>query len=483
MQKAKQIVLNLGGAEKCNTFTRFFFAALGQISYDACPCIPPEIVLLPKWFYFNLYHVSAWTRTMILPLGIVTTFRYTRHWPLRNDQRIDELYIDREVANRLSPEPLAGTSTILWPAPFDVASESAVVGGIADIERAHGPIDGLVNAAGVFGKMHAAARVRMENWDREINIDLRGTFLVARSVGTVLRRAGEPLEGFRALFVMNQEDGGFDCPGCAWPDDPSGLRLAICENGVKHVTWELADAKNQPIRRYFGGKGAKGGVDTWCYFKDGVEVYREIDTKNTGAPDQFRWLNAGGLKWGMDRAGRGKIDSWRIIAAEEVGFEAFQAVATNDYARLQALFITADEMQALEPEHKRSRRHHPKIDAPQAWYYRQEYGDAGEVFICLHNAAGQASRRVFDMATGRLIGDILIREGNFRDAFPEDITGAVRLNGNWAEAEMETWGTEMPMTALDSLHVDLEAAQYEMKSRTSPKSGAPAAVPSEQAAS
>jgi molybdopterin-dependent oxidoreductase alpha subunit len=64
----------------------------------------------------------------------------------------------------------------------------------------------------------------------------------ARSVGRVLKRAGEPLEGFRALFVMNHEDGGFDCPGCAWPDDPSGLRLDICENGVKHATWELARA-------------------------------------------------------------------------------------------------------------------------------------------------------------------------------------------------------------------------------------------------
>ena len=47
----------------------------------------------------------------------------------------------------------------------------------------------------------------------------------ARSVAHVLRRAGEPVEGVRALFVMNHEDGGFDCPGCAWPDDPSGLRL------------------------------------------------------------------------------------------------------------------------------------------------------------------------------------------------------------------------------------------------------------------
>ena len=80
----------------------------------------------------------------------------------------------RVVIVDIAPEPLAGSEAILWPAPFDVASESAVVSGIADIERAHGPIDGLVNAAGVFGKMHAVARVRMENWDREINIDLRG---------------------------------------------------------------------------------------------------------------------------------------------------------------------------------------------------------------------------------------------------------------------------------------------------------------------
>jgi predicted nucleic acid-binding Zn-ribbon protein len=146
-------------------------------------------------------------------------------------------------------------------------------------------------------------------------------------------------------------------------------------------------------------------------------------------------------------------------------------------------FNPANEMQALEPEHKRSRRHHPKIDAPQAWYYRQEYGEAGEVFLCFTNAAGQASRRVFEMHTGRLVGDILLREGDFRHAFPEDITGAIRLNGSWAEREIETWGTEMPMTALDSLHVDLEAAQYEMKSRASAKPEKPTAVPTEQAAS
>jgi molybdopterin-dependent oxidoreductase alpha subunit len=62
----------------------------------------------------------------------------------------------------------------------------------------------------------------------------------ARSAGRVVVKAREPIEAPRALLKMNHEDGGFDCPGCAWPDDlKGGLRLDICENGIKHVTWEL----------------------------------------------------------------------------------------------------------------------------------------------------------------------------------------------------------------------------------------------------
>ncbi len=62
----------------------------------------------------------------------------------------------------------------------------------------------------------------------------------ARSVARVLEHASEPAQSLRALVVMNHEAGGFDCPGCAWPDDPHGLHLDVCENGIKHVTWELA---------------------------------------------------------------------------------------------------------------------------------------------------------------------------------------------------------------------------------------------------
>jgi uncharacterized protein len=143
-------------------------------------------------------------------------------------------------------------------------------------------------------------------------------------------------------------------------------------------------------------------------------------------------------------------------------------------------FNPADEM--ADQKHVRPKRHHPKIDAAQAWYYRQEFAGDGEVYFCLTNSRGQSSRRVYEIHTGRLIGDILTREGDYRQAFPEDITGAIRLNGSWSEAELDSFGTELPMVILDSLQADLDAARHEMASRTTAKSEAPVRS-TEQAAS
>lgn len=61
----------------------------------------------------------------------------------------------------------------------------------------------------------------------------------AISVSKVLLKQGELIDGARAVFRMNHENGGYDCPGCAWPDDRKGLTMDICENGIKHATWEM----------------------------------------------------------------------------------------------------------------------------------------------------------------------------------------------------------------------------------------------------
>lgn len=100
MAAARDCVLKHGGAEKVNSFTNFYLACLGQVSWNAVPAIPPEIVYLPRWFYFHLTKVSAWTRTMILPLSLVVTLRPTRKLP--RELGIDELYISQKQRHRLN---------------------------------------------------------------------------------------------------------------------------------------------------------------------------------------------------------------------------------------------------------------------------------------------------------------------------------------------------------------------------------------------
>jgi len=143
-------------------------------------------------------------------------------------------------------------------------------------------------------------------------------------------------------------------------------------------------------------------------------------------------------------------------------------------------FNPAHELAANKPAAPRPRRHHPKMDAKQAWYYRAEFGEAGEVYLCFIKDHGQSSRRVYDIHNGRQIGDILVRGGEYHIAFPEDLADAIRLNGSWEEKELEAWGSELPMVVLDALLADLEAARAEASAGSHAK---PPTVPTQQAAS
>ena len=70
LAKAREWILAHGGVVECNTFTKIYLCFLGQYEYDAVPAIPPEIVLFPNWFYFNIYEISSWSRAILVPLSI-----------------------------------------------------------------------------------------------------------------------------------------------------------------------------------------------------------------------------------------------------------------------------------------------------------------------------------------------------------------------------------------------------------------------------
>jgi squalene-hopene/tetraprenyl-beta-curcumene cyclase len=96
--KARKWILANGGVTEVNTFTKIYLCFMGQYEYDAVPAVPPELVLFPKWFYFNIYEISAWSRAIVVPLSIAYAKKPFKK--ITKEQGIDELFIGgRENAN------------------------------------------------------------------------------------------------------------------------------------------------------------------------------------------------------------------------------------------------------------------------------------------------------------------------------------------------------------------------------------------------
>jgi squalene-hopene/tetraprenyl-beta-curcumene cyclase len=88
--KARERIFQLGGVTAINTFTKIYLCFFGQYDYDAVPAIPPEIVLFPKWFWFNIYEISAWSRAILVPLSIAYAKKPFKKIPA--ERGIDELF-------------------------------------------------------------------------------------------------------------------------------------------------------------------------------------------------------------------------------------------------------------------------------------------------------------------------------------------------------------------------------------------------------
>jgi squalene-hopene/tetraprenyl-beta-curcumene cyclase len=93
MVRARQAIHAAGGAERINSFTRYYLALLGALSYRQCPAVPPEIMLVPKWAPFNIYEMSAWSRTIVVPLSILWAYKPVRTLPA--ELGIRELFLGR----------------------------------------------------------------------------------------------------------------------------------------------------------------------------------------------------------------------------------------------------------------------------------------------------------------------------------------------------------------------------------------------------
>ena len=96
MRRARENIVAKGGVTKANVFTKIALALLGQYDWRGVPSMPVEIILFPRWFYFNLTEVSYWSRTVIVPLLILMDLKPA--CPIPPPAGIDELYVPSRAA-------------------------------------------------------------------------------------------------------------------------------------------------------------------------------------------------------------------------------------------------------------------------------------------------------------------------------------------------------------------------------------------------
>jgi len=96
-------------------------------------------------------------------------------------------------------------------------------------------------------------------------------------------------KGTQLLNNMNQM-GGFDCPGCAWPDPEHSTTFEFCENGAKAVADEAMKAKVNPdfFAKYTVQElslksdywlNSQGRISHPMVLKEGSDKYEEISWK------------------------------------------------------------------------------------------------------------------------------------------------------------------------------------------------------------
>jgi hypothetical protein len=134
----------------------------------------------------------------------------------------------------------------------------------------------------------------------------------------------------------------YDRPG---PQDISKCKI-IAKKINGQVGW-IVEGPDGTILRKFVDTNGDNVVDQWSYYKDGVEVYRDIDSNFNGKADQHRWFNTGGTRWGLDPKEDGVIDTWKTISAEEVTAEVVAALATRDTDRFARVLLSSEELKNL----------------------------------------------------------------------------------------------------------------------------------------
>ena len=135
-------------------------------------------------------------------------------------------------------------------------------------------------------------------------------------------------------------------------DTPDAAEMSKCTLTLEKTGYVITNPAGQVLRRFTDSNGDTA-PDMFRYYHMGLEVYREVDTngdaktKKNVRPDQYRWMNWGGMRWGLDEDEDGRIDSWKILSAQEAARIALEAMTSGDLARLNTVLLNESDIRSL----------------------------------------------------------------------------------------------------------------------------------------
>jgi squalene-hopene/tetraprenyl-beta-curcumene cyclase len=273
LAKARACIARLGGVTKVNTFTKIYLCFLGQYDYYAVPAIPPEIVLFPNWFWFNIYEISSWSRAILVPLSIAYAKKPFKKIP--PEMGIQELFPGGSMYNADLHLPWA-EKLVSWRNFFLVINHV-----IHFFERIH--IRPLRKLALKRAERWMLERLEMSDGLGAIYPGIMNSIIALRCLGYSLDdpQVIRAMDEFEALGI--EEEDTFRMQPCKSPVwDTVYAMFALAESGIHPDDERLVKAADWVLKKQVTRKGdwsvknprtEPGG---W-YFEFNNEFYPDVD--------------------------------------------------------------------------------------------------------------------------------------------------------------------------------------------------------------
>ncbi len=268
MCRARQAILAKGGVVSANVFTKITLALFGQYDWIGLPSMPPEIVLAPQKFSFNLYAISYWSRAVVTPLLIVFAIR--RECRIPAEQGIEELFcVPRDHINYRKAPPFQKDPWIMSWRNFFVW------------------IDGVLKIYEKYPLLSVRKKAikKAEAWVLDHMQGEGGLGAIypamANSIFALVALGYPVTHPFIQKALREIEDLEIETPASADGQTPSALHLQPCHSPV----WDTALTMNALIERGFSvDHGALSHAASWLCSRQTHRVGDWVVSAPTATP-------------------------------------------------------------------------------------------------------------------------------------------------------------------------------------------------------